>query len=251
MSDSSLATVAEFSLRVTCESKTCVEALELQFLQCFNIWPEANHATLADRMGYMEQLMGDSFEKHAKVSLAWAGPYGLSHRAIGHRLLHDMAPFNHAETLWVFLAAKNVTCTLHIPQELAAAMAKMDAMPGDLVAASRLLRLSRLGCPAFCTCQGMGKFVRSAWHVRRVSGERLVEWILDFKISSNRGWRLHILFDTCSNMNVQGSRLCSGMMMDDNGTCSGPAWCSWKTRARGRRYTLSLDKDQSRQRYVW
>jgi len=70
MSDSSLATVAEFSLRVTCESKTCVEALELQFLQCFNIWPEANHATLADRMGYMEQLMGDSFEKHAKVSLA-------------------------------------------------------------------------------------------------------------------------------------------------------------------------------------
>lgn len=46
-----------------------------------NIWPEANHATLADRMGYMEQLMGDSFEKHAKVSLAspelvllWAFP---------------------------------------------------------------------------------------------------------------------------------------------------------------------------------
>lgn len=28
---------------------------------------QENHATLADRMGYMEQLMGDSFEKHAKV----------------------------------------------------------------------------------------------------------------------------------------------------------------------------------------
>ena len=28
---------------------------------------QANHATLADRMGYLEKLMGDSFEKHAKV----------------------------------------------------------------------------------------------------------------------------------------------------------------------------------------
>ena len=70
--------VAEFSLRVT-ESETC-EALELQLTSvstCFNMfqrpWPEANHATLSDRMGYMEQLMGDSFEKHAKVSLSSEG----------------------------------------------------------------------------------------------------------------------------------------------------------------------------------
>ena len=33
--------------------------------------------------------------------------------------------------MMVFLAANNVNGTLHIPQELASAMAKMDAMPGD------------------------------------------------------------------------------------------------------------------------
>ena len=85
--------IAEFSLRVT-ESETC-EALELQLTSvstCFNMWPEANHATLSDRMGYMEQLMGDSFEKHAKVSLSWEG----FHIGIIGQLLHDMAPFNHA-----------------------------------------------------------------------------------------------------------------------------------------------------------
>ena len=43
---------------------------------------------------------------------------------------HDMAAFNPAQTFWAWVFLGN--------KELAAAMAKMDAMPGDLVAASRL-----------------------------------------------------------------------------------------------------------------
>lgn len=31
---------------------------------------KASHASLADRMGYIEEHMGDSFEKHAKASMA-------------------------------------------------------------------------------------------------------------------------------------------------------------------------------------
>ena len=47
--------------------------LSVPILEDFNVncgAMQASHASLADRMGYIEEHMGDSFEKHAKASMA-------------------------------------------------------------------------------------------------------------------------------------------------------------------------------------